>query len=278
MVKLPSPEYVNPIISSDPKLFPWFKDALGAIDGTHIQAFVPNTAAQSAWRNRKGFLSQNVFAAVDFHMNFVSVLAGWEGSAHDLMVYKTALEKGFSVPAGKYYLADAGYKSKDSQDLLTPYLKVRYHLKEQAQASCRPETPEELFNLRHAQLRNVVERAFGVLKKRFRILTSIPVGYSLKTQVRIVYALTALHNFYNMNGLDPNLETSFIDDGPEGNQSSSHDDLPQPNGSNEESFIMHHLREVLAYEMFEDYRRVRAARYGDVLQTGIEPWTQPVRY
>jgi DDE superfamily endonuclease len=210
VVKLPSPEYVNPIISSDPRLFPWFKDALDAVDGSHIPAFVTNTVAQSAWRNRKGFLSQNIFAAVDFNMNFVSVLAGWESSAHDLMVYKAALEKELSVPAGKYYLADTGYKSKDSQDLLTPYLEVRYHIKEQARASCRPETPEELFNLRHAQLRNVVERTFGVLKKRFRILNSIPVGYSLRTQVRIVYALTALHNFYNLNGLDPNLEASLL--------------------------------------------------------------------
>jgi DDE superfamily endonuclease len=192
------------------------------------------------------------------------------------MVYKSALGKGFSVPAGKYYLADAGYKNKDSQDLLTPYLKVRYYLREQARASCRPETPEELFNLRHAQLRNVVERAFGVLKKRFRILNTAPVGYTLKTQVRIVYALTALHNFYNLNGLDPNSEASFIDNRP-GSNPSSHDDSLQPDHFDEDSFAMHDLRGVLTYEMFEDYRQVRASRYGDTLQAGVEPWTQPFR-
>lgn len=105
IVTLPSPEYVNPRITSDPKVFPWFKDALGAVDGSHIPAFVPDAAAQAPWRNRKGFLSQNVFAAVDFDMNFVFVLPGWEGSAHDAVVYKSALEKGFSIPAEKYYLA-----------------------------------------------------------------------------------------------------------------------------------------------------------------------------
>ena len=35
-------------------------------------------------------------------------------------------------------------------------------------------TKEELFNLRHAQLRSVIERVFGVLKKRFQILQVAP--------------------------------------------------------------------------------------------------------
>lgn len=32
--------------------------------------------------------------------------------------------------------------------------------------SDRPETKEELFNLRHASARNAIERGFGVMKKR----------------------------------------------------------------------------------------------------------------
>lgn len=56
------------------------------------------------------------------------------------------------------------------------------------------QTKEELFNLRHAQLRNVIERIFGVMKKRFPILVHVR-QYSLPVQVDIVYACTALHNF-----------------------------------------------------------------------------------
>jgi len=48
-------------------------------------------------------------AAVDFDMNFLYVLPGGEGSAHDSRVLNDALEKGFSAPPGRYYLADAGY-------------------------------------------------------------------------------------------------------------------------------------------------------------------------
>src|SRR5215471_13726721 len=36
--------------------------------------------------------------------------------------------------------------------------------------NCRPRNEKELYNLRHASLRNVIERIFGVSKKRFKIL------------------------------------------------------------------------------------------------------------
>ena len=35
-----------------------------------------------------------------------------------------------------------------------------------------PHTPKELFNFQHAFLHNAIERAFGVLKKRFPIIAS----------------------------------------------------------------------------------------------------------
>ena len=69
---------------------------------------------------------------------------------------------------GKYYLADAGFGLKG--EFITPYRGVRYHLKEYSRNS--PKDIRELFNLRHSSLRNAIERAFGVLKKRFPIVSS----------------------------------------------------------------------------------------------------------
>ena len=57
----------------------------------------------------------------------------------------------------------------------------------------RPATPEELWNLRHAYTRNVVERVFGVLGKRFRILGD-PLPYSVPDQHSIIHACFVLHN------------------------------------------------------------------------------------
>jgi hypothetical protein len=67
----------------------------------------------------------------------------------------------------------------------------------------RPQNKEELFNLRHAQARNVIERIFGVLKKRFRILLIGP-EYDMTIQAQIPAALCALHNFIRIH--DPQEE------------------------------------------------------------------------
>jgi len=57
-------------------------------------------------------------------------------------------------------------------------------------------------------LRNVIKQAFSVLKACFSILNKGLKGYSLKTQVKIIWALTAIYNFMNINGWDPNEEDS----------------------------------------------------------------------
>jgi uncharacterized alpha-E superfamily protein len=61
--------------------------------------------------------------------------------------------------------------------------------------------------LRHAQARNVIERIFGVLKKRFAILNK-PIEYSTEDQAQIVQALGVIHNFIRIHDPDdiPNIE------------------------------------------------------------------------
>jgi hypothetical protein len=61
------------------------------------------------FRNRKGTLCQNVMVACDFDLNFTFISCGWEGSATDAKVLRSALLKGFKVHAGKFYLVDGGY-------------------------------------------------------------------------------------------------------------------------------------------------------------------------
>ncbi|KAF3781703.1 putative nuclease [Nymphaea thermarum] len=153
------------------RFFPYFQDCLGAIDGTHVPAWV-TTSDQARFCNRKGVISQNVMAIVGFDTRFQYVLAGWEGSATDSRVLYNALDHptdSFVVPEGKYYLADGGYPN--IVGLLTPYRGHRYHMSEFSAPGPRtPRTQEELFNHRHSSLQNVVERTFGMLKGRFPIL------------------------------------------------------------------------------------------------------------
>jgi DDE superfamily endonuclease len=114
-------------IEASPDFFPFFEDCLGAIDGTHILAYVPELD-RPRYRDRKQQISQNVLAACSMDMRFLYVLPGWEGSASDGRVFSNARETDFHILQGKYYLADAGFPNCDA--LLIPYRAVRYHLKE----------------------------------------------------------------------------------------------------------------------------------------------------
>ncbi|KAL0285737.1 UNVERIFIED_CONTAM: putative ribonuclease H protein [Sesamum calycinum] len=113
---------------------------------------------QNRYRSRKGRLAQNVLAICDFDMNFTYVYAGWEGSAADARVLNHAV----------------------SQDPKFRFLQL------------------DLFNHAHSRLRNVIERCFGVLKKRFPILQWGMPSYLLQHQVDLVIACCTLHNFIRM--------------------------------------------------------------------------------
>ena len=127
-VKLPTRSTaLDPYISDNPKFYPFFKGALGTLDGTHISA-CPPAAEHSCYRNCKGDISQNVLAATNFKMQFCYILSGWEGSASDGGVFQDAWLYDLEIPEGKYYLADAGYPICDA--LLVPYHGVQYHLRE----------------------------------------------------------------------------------------------------------------------------------------------------
>jgi hypothetical protein len=48
---------------------------------------------ERAFRGRKSYATQNVMAAVDFDLRFTYILAGWEGTTHDTLVIRDALER-----------------------------------------------------------------------------------------------------------------------------------------------------------------------------------------
>ncbi|CAN1156473.1 hypothetical protein LINPERPRIM_LOCUS20222, partial [Linum perenne] len=76
-------------------------------------------------------------------------LAGWEGSVHDSQVLRDALSRpdGFRVPAGGYYLCDAGYTNANG--FLSPFRGQRYHLQEWGTGRSRPRTTLEYYNMKH---------------------------------------------------------------------------------------------------------------------------------
>ena len=184
----------HPILDN-PKYFPYFNGCKGALDGTFVDANI-HPDYEGPFRNRKGNISQNVLGIVDFDMKFTYVLAGWEGSVHDSRVLDDAVLKGLHIPVDGFYLGDAAYTLK--RWCLIPYRGVRYHLKEWGRANERPANSRELFNLRHSTLRNVIERSYGVVKKRFSILESMH-SYPYPVQVHLALCCFMVHTFIRCN-------------------------------------------------------------------------------
>ncbi|KAA0055605.1 retrotransposon protein [Cucumis melo var. makuwa] len=70
-----------------------------------------------------------------------------------------------------YYLCDAGYPN--AEEFLAPYRGQRYNLQEWRGAGNSPTTAKEYFNMKHSSTRNVIQRAFGLLKDRWAMLRDI---------------------------------------------------------------------------------------------------------
>lgn len=159
-----------------------FPRVIGAVDGTHVQLLAAGVENRENFRNRKGFISLNVQAICDNNLLFTNVVARWPGSVHDSRVFKMSevcsrLEAG--ELRGYWLVGDSGYAC--APFLMTPI----------ANPSSRA---EERYNFSHIQTRNVIERAFGVLKRRFSCLHG-EMRLSLQNSMSTIIACFVLHNF-----------------------------------------------------------------------------------
>ena len=110
-----------------------------------------------------------------------------------ILFYQTQKTKYSFYISGKYYLVDAGYKNKPG--FLAPFRGQNYHLHDRRWEV--GDRSKEMFNYRHASLRNVIERTFGVWKNRFHILRGIP-RYPLEKQRDLVIVCAVLYNFIEL--------------------------------------------------------------------------------
>ena len=83
---------------------------MGALDGTHVKVTVP-TKLKGRYRSRKGDVVTNVLGVCAPGMQFIYILLGWEGSAHDGRVLRDAISRlnGLRVPQGEFCLTDSKF-------------------------------------------------------------------------------------------------------------------------------------------------------------------------
>lgn len=163
-----------------------FPGVIGAIDGSHISISAPIENSDS-YINRKGYHSIILQGICDYRLRFIDVFTGICGSVHDTRVWRLSdIKQLITNDENRYFqnryhlLADSAYPL--SKYMLTPY-RDNGHLN----------GIQTNFNTKHSKTRVVIERAFGILKGRFRKLKYI---YMYNTEMIPLVILTCciLHN------------------------------------------------------------------------------------
>lgn len=133
------------------------------------------------FRNRKGYFSINVQTICDAELRILDAVARWPGSTHDQRIFNNSRVMS-RFEAGEFpnciIVGDSGYENRPY--LMTPLARVS------TQA-------ENLYNESQIRTRNVVERSYGVLKRRFPI-TSVGMRCKLPTVLATIHAVVVLHN------------------------------------------------------------------------------------
>lgn len=159
-----------------------FPRTIGAIDCTHIKLQSPGGINAERYRNRKSWFSLNVQTVAASNLKIIDIVARWPGSTHDQTIFNSSsLKMRFeSGEFGRYFIVgDSGYAN--SQFLPTPFL----HLD--------GDPAKNLYNESQIRTRNVVERSYGVLKRRFPILAT-GLRVALDRVEAIIIACAVLHN------------------------------------------------------------------------------------
>ena len=171
-----------------------FPGVLGAIDGCHIPISAPRFCPEN-YVNRKGWHSVNLQAVCSHDLKFIDCYTGWPGSVHDARVLRNSPvfmdatdDPNLLFPGDRHILGDSAYPLADW--LLTPY-RDNGHLTQ----------AERNYNFVHSSTRMVIERAFGLLKARFRRLHFLEMD-SLDDIAKVIIVACTLHNVCLMRGDD----------------------------------------------------------------------------
>ncbi|XP_018934436.2 putative nuclease HARBI1 [Cyprinus carpio] len=159
-----------------------FGKTAGAVDGCHIRIKCPGGPDGHDYKNRKLFPSVVLQAVCDHQGRFIDIFVGYPGSVHDARILKNSpiYTRGTYPPPGYFLLADGGYPClQEPLALITPYKRPVRGMAEQR------------FNYHHSKGRTIIERAFGMMKTRFRCI--FLEAHTLFVP-KVVTACVILHN------------------------------------------------------------------------------------
>ncbi|XP_028420694.1 putative nuclease HARBI1 [Perca flavescens] len=177
-------EFVN--ISGTPA----FHNVVGAIDGSHIR-IKPLQRHRLDYLNYKGFYSVNMQAICDSNGRFLDIFVGYPGSVHDTRIMKNSsfYTTRRYPPTGYILLGYGGYPCLETPICLITPFKEPVHGEVQ-----------QRFNYYQSRGRSIIERAFGMMKTRWRstLFRALEVKPTFAPQV--IASCAFLHNVCMDNG------------------------------------------------------------------------------
>ncbi|XP_026288980.2 uncharacterized protein LOC113213968, partial [Frankliniella occidentalis] len=183
-----------------------FPGAVMAIDGSFIPLFYAPHVEPQRFLNRKFDYAVTLQACADINLVFRDIYCGEPGSLHDSRVFRRSplsrrlLEQNL-LADGEHILGDSAYILTDK--VLTPFRNIGNLTVQQIN-----------YNFRLSSLRSMVERAFGLLKMKWRRLFYLSAK-RMDLVVRTVVASITLHNFLIYGGEIPEVDLQHIE--PEAN-------------------------------------------------------------
>jgi hypothetical protein len=160
---------------------------LGLIDSTHIKIEKPKNGRQ--YLNSKGYFSIILQGTVDSQMRFTNIYCGEPGSCSSARVlkksplYNTATQnKNILFPENTFLIGHSGYP-------LLPWLVSAFR------ESKRLTQHQRNFNCQHTMSRKISEKAFNLLKSRFRRIKVFNVYRNVDFITDTVVAACILHNY-----------------------------------------------------------------------------------
>ena len=156
--------------------------------GCQIEVIVP-VNLHLEYCNRKLKTSINSQAVCNHKKEFIDFFTGYPGSVHDSRVlsYSSMYLRRTYPPTGWYLLGDSGYGNIISPiAVVTPFRNDA-------------DPKKRIFNHLHSRARTIVERAFGLLKMRWRVLFQRPIELKIHRAIQVIAACAMLHNICIQN-------------------------------------------------------------------------------
>lgn len=162
---------------------------IGAIDGCHIPIRAPPNNHHDFY-NRKQHHSIVLQGMCNDKLQFIDTFIGAPGRMHDAKIFKSSpifekLHNHAFMPSNYYIMGDNAYPN--SKFLMTPF-RDNGHLS----------VAQSRFNTALSSVRQTIERAFGLLKSKFRRLKFLDVQ-DVSFGNEIIAACIFLHNFVIQN-------------------------------------------------------------------------------